>query len=263
MFGWFGRRRADVVAEFTRHICEQRPAWRVGDVSDGMLRMELPGGVPLRLSVERIRETVEAEPGGPSKRVAAYARLVELLDEVIEQTRPLTLERDRERLRPRIVSPDQYSAMKRGMAPVGRALPELGLWVVYVVDSKNSVAYLMMKQLASLGIDEDALHEIAMENLRRDSVHEAVRSVVEGKTAVSIKQLDSYDAARLLLVPDCLNGDEAVAACIPDRDTLFLCPAPRDAAGWEQLAAVARAPAGDRLILDRPVRVTRRRFEAM
>jgi len=77
---------------------------------------------------------------------------------------------------------------------------------------------------------------------------------------VNFKVLDTYDATRLLLVPSCLQPGEEVAAVIPDRDTLCVTRVPEDG-DWSPLVELARIPSSDRLLLDRPARVTSEGFE--
>lgn len=69
-----------------------------------------------------------------------------------------------------------------------------------------------------------------------------------------VRTLDTYDAARLLLVQDHLMPGESVAAIIPDRDTLVLVPLPRDD-DWGPLRVLAGRPVREPLY-DRPLRVT-------
>ena len=75
------------------------------------------------------------------------------------------------------------------------------LSVVFVLDSKNSVAYLSSSQLAELGPQPPAALKIAKENLGRSFDSALVRSTVEKPNLNVVKALDTYDAARLLLVP--------------------------------------------------------------
>lgn len=261
MLGWFRRRRFDAVEAFGRFVTQRRPHWRIIGVENDMLQVEMAKDSPAGISVDRIREFVGRNSEESPQCAHAFEELLSVLDSAERDTKPLDLDRDRARLRPRLVSNEVHQAMKRGPTPVSRRLPEVTLWVVYVLDSEHSVIFLTEGQLADLGIDEEQLHTIAMENLSNAGFREIVRNVVEKKQAASVKYLDSYDAARLLLIPETLNEGEAVAACIPDRDTLFLCPIPENERDWSKLGAVAKAPASDRLILDRPICVTRSGFE--
>ena len=61
-----------------------------------------------------------------------------------------------------------------------------------------------------------------------------------------VKSCDSFDAARLLLVPGYLDAGESLVALIPDRDTLVL-TAPPDDGDWDGLRKLARAADGDPL----------------
>jgi hypothetical protein len=78
----------------------------------------------------------------------------------------------------------------------------------------------------------------------------------------AIKMMDSFDAARLLIVPEQLREGEELIALIPDRDTLTLVAVPKDG-DWGPLRKLARVPDSEHLLLDRPVRVRRGGFEAV
>lgn len=270
MFGWFGRRKIDAVEELAQFLGTSRPGWRTLGVENGMLRIELEGGrEPVQINVDRIRQTVAACAGSAQARQDVYAQWRATIDEILERDRPLSAEKDAKRLRPRIVPADYYQMLKKGPSPTARALPELGLWIVYALDSANSVSFLSEKQQAELGFDQDQVHETALDNLRDNRFRDIVQKLLRDHSAASVKMMDSYDAARLLLVPECLGPEDSLAACIPDRDTLFLCPLPATAGAAlpdkivKGLEGVAKAPASDRLILARPVRVTQNRFELL
>jgi uncharacterized protein YtpQ (UPF0354 family) len=124
----------------------------------------------------------------------------------------------------------------------------------------NSVAYLSSSQLAELGLDSAAALKIAKENLGRSFDSALVRSTVEKPNLNVVKALDTYDAARLLLVPALLKPGEALAAMIPDRDTLVLAQAPKDD-NWDGLTKLARNAAGDPLFR-KPILVTSEGFSA-
>ncbi len=100
--------------------------------------------------------------------------------------------------------------------------------------------------MASLGMDETALHSRAIDNLSRLWPVEATRQAVENRGVVVTKAHDSYDAARLLLLPERLRDQEEVAAQIPDRDTLVVAPVPADG-DWSRLDRLARSTAGPEL----------------
>jgi hypothetical protein len=73
---------------------------------------------------------------------------------------------------------------------------------------------------------------------------------------------DTFDATRLLLVPEMLNEGEALAIVIPDRDTLGLLPVPADG-NWAPIRKLARTPASPYTLLDKPLRATRDGFEVV
>ena len=175
--------------------------------------------------------------------------------------RALELEKDGDKIMPRLAPPAFVSA-------VGRKLKEelphtpvaaLGLAVVYVLDAPESVVYLTRKHLGELGLDLAATHERALSNLERKFTSEVVREALTGGKINVVKTLDSYDAARILLVPKFLKPGESVAAAIPDRDTLVLCAVPRDD-NWSAIVKLARTPAGETL-LNKPIKISPGGFE--
>lgn len=258
MFGWLRRKETDAAVEFVEYLRKHRPDLKVASVTPDTITIGGRGSGDLSVNADRIRETVAQGKGSRRHRDKTFAQFAAVIDECSAASRPLSLAKDRSRLRPRLVSKSFYQAASLKNPPIMRLLEPLGLPLLYALDSPNSVAFLYPNGLAELGIDEGSVFEIAMENLRSPSFQEIVRSVVTERKAVRVCTMDSYDAARMLLIPEILETREAVAACIPDRDSLFICPEPAD---WSSLLEIARTPASDRLILDRPVRITRMGFE--
>src|SRR5262249_52087011 len=115
---------------------------------------------------------------------------------------------------------------------------------------------------AELGLDLEGVHELALKNLRLKFSPDLVTSVLRDNNMVAVKALDSFDAARLLLIPEQLDEGDEVVALIPDRDTLTLVPVPADG-DWDSLRNLARIPASEHLLLDRPLRVRRGGFEVV
>ncbi len=110
-------------------------------------------------------------------------------------------------------------------------------------------------------LEAAGLHALALENLRKNFPAEAVRKVVEQGEGTALKLGDSYDAARLLLVPEHLRDGEEVAALIPDQDSLVLAPVPGDG-DWGRLREGEQMVLGHgHRLLDRPLRVSRTSIE--
>ena len=142
--------------------------------------------------------------------------------------------------------------MRAQVAGAGKALPSLpsgvaGLSIVFVLDREAAVAYLTAELLAELKLTpESALWRSARANLARTFGRDVVRSAVASRNINVVKILDSFDAARLLLVPGYLDAGESVVALIPDRDTLVLTAPPEDG-DWHGLRKLANVAAGDPL----------------
>jgi hypothetical protein len=195
-------------------------------------------------------DTLEARRG-------VYDRHIKALVEAIEtHARSLSLNTHGDFIMPRLV-PQRFLTSVSDDGDLPRTpLMELGLSVVYVIDAENSVAYITRANAEELGLDATALHTRAITNLQRLTPSTVAQGVLEKQSLVMFKTGDTYDAARLLLIPAQLADGQELAAAIPDRDTLALAPVPRNG-DWATLRKLARTPAGEHLLLDRPVRVTR------
>ena len=157
------------------------------------------------------------------------------------------------KIKPRLVTAD---ALKQFTSRIG-SMPSAdffgtSLKIVYVVDAPNRVMYLNDEMLVPIGIAREELHKIAVANLQATTAEGLVVPVIEKKSAVMIKTMDGFDAARLILIPSLLKEDQELAAVVPDRDTLGLLPKPED---WGTLKQVAESAVGDPLFT-RPLLVT-------
>jgi uncharacterized protein YtpQ (UPF0354 family) len=246
MLAW----RRQLADEFAAYLTTHLPDWRIETRSSS--RFVLRNGedaaefslLNLRSAAVQIRGDVAAQTKGRQElfatAIAAFREQVELL--ASKPNVPALLER----VFPRIVNDSFLANLRDGTRIPRRALGNTSLHVVYVIDSAHAVAYIDAERMASLGMDETVLHSRAIENLSRLWPVEATRKAVENGSVVVTKALDSYDAARLLLLPERLRDQEEVAALIPDRDTLVVAPVPADG-NWSRLDRLARSTAGPEL----------------
>jgi uncharacterized protein YtpQ (UPF0354 family) len=205
----------------------------------------------------------ELRPDTPESRRMVFEHFIgSLLESARDAAGPLDLQTHGARIMPRLLLMSQLAEFPDEIGPVHTSLEGIGLEVVYVLDSERSVMYLTEHHLNELGLDRGALHARALENLAQTFPNDLVRKVLEENALPLFKALDSYDAARLLLVPGCLRENEALAAVIPDRDSLCLAPIPENG-DWSHLKKLARTPGGDQLLLNRPLKVTQQGFELM
>ncbi len=171
----------------------------------------------------------------------------------------------REHILPRLVPPAFVEG--RGAGLVRRPVNGIGMYSVYCIDEKETVSFIPEEMLESSGIDVEALHALALSNLAART-HEALRPLVRGALDENeikvLKTLDTYDAARLLLVPSQLRDGESVIAHVPDRDTLSLFPPVADG-DRDRFVEMVRQTAHDpeRALLDLPVVVRPSGFEIM
>ena len=153
---------------------------------------------------------------------------------------------------PRLVNESRLRQLRAETS--GDPLPALpsgvaGLSIVLVLDGANSVAYLTERHLDDLALTSEGALQLAKENLSRSFEAAIVRRAIHGGTLNVVKTFDTFDAARLLLLPQFLREGEELAALDPDRDTLVVTrvPANRD---WVR-AAKTREGKGRRSALAR------------
>lgn len=202
------------------------------------------------------RALSEANSRTEAERAAILEHWVKNLEEVlaIAKRGPGV---DLEHLLPRIVNETTFAPELFAKLP-HRPLGSTGLHVVYVIDSPRAVAYVQVHEAEQAKLDEPALYERALENLRPRFAGLTVRTALEKEAGVFIKTGDTYDAARLLLVPEHLEAGETLAALVPDRDTLLLSPASEDR---DRLHKAARTmPADEPRLCEVPLLVTRDGF---
>jgi uncharacterized protein YtpQ (UPF0354 family) len=140
-------------------------------------------------------------------------------------------------------------------SPILRPLGD-DLLAAYLVDEGDAYSYVQGRHLEEEGLDRDALHGIALENL-------SALVNTRGTTIRSYGQIfavlmgGDFEASLIMLevlweqhFRDYVNGDFAVA--IPARDILAFCDA-SDAVGLDELRQlIARVwPNGDHLLSNR------------
>jgi hypothetical protein len=195
------RDRAVVRSAFRTYLAEQRPDLTVVDETTDSLRMRGAGGSEIgTVYLDRLYREVGDDT---SEWPALFERMVGALAEA-EAAEHLDDAEVRRRILPRIVNDAFLVAARRELPGEITAvpLPVDGLFVVFVLDSPNSVAYLPAGQLTELGLDPTAALALAKENLSGSLASAVVREVMESGDVRVVKTHDTYDAARLLLLPE-------------------------------------------------------------
>jgi hypothetical protein len=233
-------RRSSLRREFREYLAEKRPDLTVVQESGGSFVLRDSQGNDV--GTVYLHRIYREAPDELAARTEMYDKLIATVSEgsALEHLGPA----DRERVLPRIVN-------RRFLADLPRELPAVplgagGLSVIFVLDSPNSVAYLDRDLLGKLDLDPSTALDLAKRNLDRTFGRETVRNAVDEPSLNVVKALDTYDAARLLLVQQHLEPGEAVVALIPDRDTLVLTHPPADN-DWKALRKLGKSADGEPL----------------
>jgi hypothetical protein len=247
---------ANVRVELLAYLAQQHPVWNVSE-RDSTLLIDMGGGVATRIELPEVYRLTDGLTNAGA-REAVYAKFAAIIADQVKDQR-VTLEKDGARLLPRLVPDAFFATLPADTVLPHRAVGETGLAMVVVLDNPQSVAYVTDRQLAQLGLKEDALFARALDNLRPKFDPAIVQGVLKDKQVVAIKMGDSFEAARLLLVPEALEDGQQIAAIVPDKDVLMLAPVPVDG-NWASLQGLARNASGQ-VLLDRPLLVTKAGFE--
>ena len=145
-----------------------------------------------------------------------------------------------------------------------------GLCIEYRLDFNGLTQLVTHSWVQQIGINLDALHDIAMANLGLRFPSGEVRRVLEtGEPRKSQKQ-DVFESAQVLLVPYYLHPGEQLAAAIPYSTNLVLNAVEETLDGqpyWEgfraRLAEGLNIFGRDRMLCEYPIRATSNGLEAM
>lgn len=249
LFGSRRHYRTNIRNSFLAYLEEEHPELQIGEVTSTSVVITTEEGGEGTLFLDRLySESTSIEIEDEEGYRELFSRFAST---IVEGQQALTVDakRDRDRVFPRIVQGDwpEEAAKQVGSDPIpSLPLGPEGLAVVFVLDNEHSVAYLQSEQLTDLGISPAEAMDLAIENLGQSFRPEAIRPVLDESAMSVVKSEDTYDAARLLLIPGALQDGESIAALIPDRDTLVLAPVPDDG-DWASLAKLAENADGDRL----------------
>jgi len=253
--------RQSLINDLLAHLKSVGVSCTVVRQTNEMLELKVPGGqtqVPLEILETRIAAAMSRGLTAAEARKQIFDDYASTLKAMGPSEVPLRLKTDGKRIRPRLLSPAYLEEFPWiAHQPAGKT----GLEVAYVLDSKGSVRYLNAANLKELGLDLFTVHKLALANLAPTLPKQEIRQALAKQEVVTIQRMDSFDAARLLLVPAALKPGESLAAMIPDRDSLYLAPVPSDG-DWgnlRQLAAASDVPP----LLNRPLKVTQAGFEKM
>lgn len=255
-----GRRKPSIRDQFIAELSAAQPDWHLDRTSADVLEVSIPGrDGSITYNLQRLDARFEHErPAGRTEIDEFLKRQLGALKEAAAAG-DLSRSIDRTRIYPRIVSAETLGQYQKTIDLPCRKLDETGLAVLYAEDLENSVRFIDRKAARAAELTDDLLHDLALSNLRRSSSGADFRSKAEKRAIVRIALLDSYDAARILLVPETLEPGHSAGVVIPDRDTFLLLHDPAENE-WEILRKLAEIPLSDRLITNRPIEVTPHTF---
>jgi len=251
--GFRARVRRELIAVFREVV----PEIHVARETEEFLELSAPNMNGARMNLGKLYKAIaDLRPDNFESRRIVYEHFAAPLCEVGD-TGDVSLATHGARVLPRLIGEDFLQEINSDLA--GHAAPEMplralgftGLSVAYVLDSEHHVAYVTRAVAGDLGLDDFALHNLALENLRRKWKLETISDALEGKAISVVQSCDDHDAARLLLVPECLQEGQILVAFVPDKSTLILAPPPADG-DWSALSPICGAA-----LCERPLRVSR------
>jgi hypothetical protein len=256
-----------VRSEIGPFLRETHPDFAVVGERQGNLLVRHPDGAERVWEMVDVYTAVARLPGmgaDPAARRRIYAHAVEqLLNPAPDPSQPLSLAAHGGRIKLHLVTAAFCKQAAADYALPHTEIPGVpDLFAVYVLDVPGGPRFLNENDRGTLGIDVTEMHRLALEHLQRDFPRQMVTDVAAGGNPSAIQFQDSFNAARLLLLPELLEGDQELIALIPHRDMLLLLPASmRSEPDKLNQAAETLKCADHPPLLERPIRVTPRGFE--
>ena len=253
--------RKGVRRRLIAHLAKTKPELRVIGVTGQSILFESEAFGSGQINLHNLYNILsQSEATATDKEPEVLEKFLSGLWESLErQARPMSIEADGAHILPRLANAAHLVELRRNAPLPAIPVGETGLWIVFVRDAENAVEYVNEGKFTELGIELEELRQRAIANLKQKSPGDFVRETIDKSTLSLVKSGDTFDAARLLLVPELLSGDETLVAVVPDRDTLGLLPVPPDGNSGP-LKKLAQTTAGPPL-LNRPLLVTRHGFE--
>jgi len=249
--------RRGVREELIRYLKEHRPSWTLLKELPAALILKAEGVDEIRFNLQNLYLRAAGIPdSNPHNRLPVYEQSLAALEEGLALQHP-SMEKHGDKLLPRLVQSSFLAAIPQ---LVRRGLQGTPLHVAYVFNGQHGVSYLTQDHLKDLGLTAEEVDARALQNLRALVAEDMVRGALKGNLNV-VKTGDTFDAARLLVIPSLLKDGEEVAAAVSDRDTLAVAPVPADG-NWSALHQLARKNVGP-MLLDVPLRVTKDGFETV
>jgi hypothetical protein len=227
---FYGRFRAmcrGVREELTEWVSKRFPGVTVIGEQQGNLLVRLPDGSERVWEMTEVYSAVAQLPGmgaDPAARAQVYEQAAQTLFPPEALSAPLSLEAHGGLIKPLLVPAEVLAEESSAGTAIHSPVPGLGLEAIYAVDIPPDKRVLTQQDAAELELEAASLHRLALENLRRDFPREMVASVIADDSGSASQIGDGFDAARLLLVPECLQPGQEVVALVPHPDMLVLLP---------------------------------------
>lgn len=244
--------------EFPEFITREHPELTLRLDEDGALLIypTVDTDSPIVVNLARMASRLP-HPADREQREEAYEQWLVVLRQILEGR---DVAQDwAERLLVRLVTPEWVAGSTGETDLVVREVDGLGLFCALVFDFPTSVRFVTTTDLQKLGLSEDEAHARAFANFRGRLPASVVRDQLREPKVTRYMAMDSYEAARILLIPDLLEPGEEIGVAIPDRDSLVLFPL---GTGEDVVRQLAESDSPDAL-LDCGVRVTRDGFEPL
>ena len=267
LFSRFQKMCRSVRTEIGQYLCENHPEFKVVGETQGHLLVRHKDGAERLWEMTDVYVAVGVlrQKGiDAAARQRIYARAVEqLLNPEPDTSQPLSMATHGDSIMLHLVTAECYKQIASPSGIPHTPIPGLdGLLAVYLLDVAGSPPYLSENDRKVLGIDTAEMHRLAIEHLRRGFPRQLVEGALAGGNAAAIQIQDSFNAARLLLLPEFLQQNEELLALIPHRDILVILPAAarHEPATLDDALKAFECDNHPRL-LDRPIRVTHQGFE--
>jgi hypothetical protein len=195
--------------EFGQYLREQHSEFEVVGERQGNLVVRHKDGAEKIWEMADVYAAVGGLPGMGADAAARRRIYVRATDQLLnpkpDRSQPLSMATHGESIKLHLVTAEFYRQAAPPSGAPHKPVPGLGgLLAVYVLDLADGPCYLSEQDRGILGIDAAEMHRLALEHLRRDFPRRMVSDVLTGGNPSGIQFQDSFNAARLLLIPEYL-----------------------------------------------------------
>ena len=232
---------SDIVAEFVEAYQQMRPDEKTREIGADSIEWEKPDGAKHTIMLGRVfHEIARLQKNDLKHRREIYRAFIRAVFSGDAMPDSFDTPEFLGRVLPAIrFVPYLDHVRQQAKSEVPHRALNSELLITYVIDFPDKVAHIMDQQAQGMKMDEAALYELAMKNLREFLPRADFRTLFNpAQNIVALPNSDGHAAARVLLFAEYLEDGEELAVVVKDGALLTLIEVPPDG-NWNSLRSFA------------------------